>query len=43
MAVEEGMVLAVQSCVADATVGTWFCRETVLVTDTGPQVLTTLS
>jgi Xaa-Pro aminopeptidase len=43
VAVEEGMVLAVQSCVADSAVGTWFARETVLVTDAGPEVLTALA
>jgi Xaa-Pro dipeptidase len=43
VAIEPGMVLAVQACVADPAAGTWFARETIVVTDGGPEVLTTLA
>lgn len=37
--IEEGMVLAVQVCVCDPGVATWFARETVAVSDMSPEVL----
>jgi Xaa-Pro dipeptidase len=42
VAVEPGMVLAVQACVADGAVGAWFARQTVAITDGAPEVLTAL-